>query len=1523
MKRFLFFSFRGLVKSLLFLLVLFVDFHPLGAQQVSVVQNRVGSPVSASKEAETILRQHFLGYELHRFTGIPLGNPEAQLLLGLRMQGHAPLEMILERNELRSENCQTTEMGDNGMISHVAAPSGTYKGVVQGEPESQVRLSIYAGQISGFIQTASELRFIEPLKNLIPGAPTDVFISYRNIDVRETGESFCLSEQVEDRGIDIQQRLREGQGEENFRQPEPDTDQPLPSALFAAGDVVSNCTFLELATEADYEWFTDFGSTVASANAQILGILNQVEALYCSNFNMSFRVVYQNVHSIPADPYTSTTLLARLGEFRNLWNTTAPFNTVNRDLAHMFTGTNFGGGPVGYAWVGVVCSSGLGYGITQNYSSGLFGQLVILAHEMGHNFSSPHSTSVSCGALGSVMCPYVQSNSFYFSAATVAQINSHIATRNCLDPPGLNIVPAAASLCVSPSVTFTVPFDPAWSYQWYMDSVAIGGANANSYSASVPGTYIVDISNYDTTCTSCSVSLVATLSASNLVVTNTNDTGPGSLRDAIVNANSCPGWDTIVFDIPGAGPYVISPLSPLPAATDTVFINGYSQAGAALATSSVPANLQIVVEGSSAGTAAGLEISAPFSKVAGLCIHSFQGGTGTGGVGIYVNATNVLLVGNYLGTDVLGATSLSNLRAGIIGSGGANDLQIGTSNPNDLNLISGNGLWGIRLDGVGGRLLGVEIQGNRIGTDINGLLAIPNEIGIGMSSVDSVRIGGRNPGEGNQISGNDIHGIEFERFAQNNLVEGNLIGTDRNGVYAIGNGGAPSSFPTGSGIHIQGNRNLIGGDLPTARNVISGNSIGILIEPSYGQQQFASPVTGAVIQGNFIGVDTSGLSPLGNQGTGILFIHSEGSSSTVSGGGPKSNLVGGTSPGEENTIAYNGQATLSIQPYHLAGIAFRTNGVGARGDTKIYRNRIYQNEGLGIYIAPGALAGPPEYKAPILTSALVDCATQTTTISGDLVGNDPGTNYRIELFYNFIPDPSGFGEGETFLGTTNVLTDAAGAAAFSMPFPAIDIPTGTCISATATALDTGNTSEFSNNVCLTLVPLAIAPIADQTVCEGQGLSLVDFDPSIDVTYTIPGLGTVSSDTLFYTPTSGTDSIFVLRVDTCGRVALDTVAVTINPLPNLDLGPDTIICPDDTLVLDGGPGPGTFVWQDLSSNQIFPASSTGLYTVQLTDGSNCRSRDSIQILVDGPVVNLGPDTILCGGGILDAGLLEGGSYNWNTGESNQFILVDSAGTYAVEVTDSNGCQTVDTVLVDLDTVFVDLGPDTLHVSGDSLDAGNGGCSYSWSTGEATQVIFPPAPGTYQVTVTCPSGCGYVDEIVLDPQPLASGLVVLTANPTSSGSHVLEWNVDHGLAGSSLRLERAGLQTSFVPLWTGGTAGGTDRFENVNPEKGMNRYRLQVLTQSGERLYSNPVVLWFNQDLSLIVFPNPASDQLQLRWGADLNGQELKVLDGIGRMVRSCHLDSTGSLELDCGSWPRGVYLLNPGARSGKTVKLLLK
>jgi hypothetical protein len=668
--------------------------------------------------------------------------------------------------------------------------------------------------------------------------------------------------------------------------------------------------------------------------------------------------------------------------------------------------------------------------------------------------------------------------------------------------------------------------------------------------------------------------------ADNYNVINTSDSGPGSLRQAILDANAHPNVnantpDTISFAIPGSGLQTIIPLTTFPIISDPVVIDGFTQPGSSPNSLAVGDNSVHLIElnGNSAVCGA-LVITAGNSTARGLVINRFNGNCGNTAIllqtlggntiqgcflglnatgtaastnrdyGVRIesspnntiggttpaarnviagNNTQILIngntssgttiQGNYIGTNAAGTAALSSggVSQSVVGinintnisSNGPSNTTVGGTTAGARNVIAGNAAGNINF--FGSTASGNVIQGNYIGINAAGTAAIDlNGQGILLTYSSNFTIGGTVAGAGNVISGNSsgiaISG-DANNMAANNLIQGNLIGTNAAGTAAV---------PNGSGISIsEGQNNTIGGATASARNIISGNSNrGLVITTGYN-----SPVvTANVVQGNFIGTDITGTAKLGNDGGGVVIAGIFGATLTGV------NTIGGATAGAGNIISGNGQDGIAIGTANntlvqgnligtdingtgnlgnagigisLSGantntIGLNTVGAGAGNviafngsasttfagvvvdsgtGNSIRGNSIFSNNGLGIDLGRNGVTPNDPCDAdsgannlqnyPALKS--VTNTSGSVNITGTL-NSTANTAFRLEFFRNDAIDPSGFGEGQVFLGSVDVTTDASCSATFNVNLPSAVIAQRV----TATATDpTGNTSEFS------------------------------------------------------------------------------------------------------------------------------------------------------------------------------------------------------------------------------------------------------------------------------------------------------------------------------------------------------------------------------------------------------------------------------------------------------------------------------
>ena len=394
--------------------------------------------------------------------------------------------------------------------------------------------------------------------------------------------------------------------------------------------------------------------------------------------------------------------------------------------------------------------------------------------------------------------------------------------------------------------------------------------------------------------------------------------------------------------------------------------------------------------------------------------------------GIYLQAVGLgsnFVQGNIIGADANGRLSVSNTLSGIWIESSGN--WIGGPTAAARNLISGNGQNGIFLTGSGAS--NNVIQGNYIGTDINGTNAVPNGAngnysGIYLTAATANIIGGTAPGSGNMISGNGDKGISLNATAGANIIQGNYIGADATGARALAN--------ANGGIYIYNSpTNYIGGTNAGAGNLISGNNADGI---------YVSAAGGMVIQGNYIGTKIDGTTALGNLWHNIEFQNNA-----------SNNLVGGAVPAADNRIAFTRTAQYD-------GVRVRSGCVG----NQVLRNSFFSNgggspQGLGITVGN---VGVTTNGLPVFTNAVTG---NGTIVRGSLLST-PNTTFLLQIYANVVTNLSGYGEGLICLGSTNITTDGTGKTTFATVF-ATNVPAGEYISGTVTD-STNNTSEFSADI---------------------------------------------------------------------------------------------------------------------------------------------------------------------------------------------------------------------------------------------------------------------------------------------------------------------------------------------------------------------------------------------------------------------------------------------------------------------------
>ena len=472
--------------------------------------------------------------------------------------------------------------------------------------------------------------------------------------------------------------------------------------------------------------------------------------------------------------------------------------------------------------------------------------------------------------------------------------------------------------------------------------------------------------------------------ASILVVTSDSDSGPGTLRQALLEAVN---GDTITFDpvvFPPGSPVTITLTSgPLPTIKQGDLTIDASKSGVILDGSELAEGDGLLIE-SDGNVVKGLQIL--YFPDNGILIHNGSsknmiggsnfspGGTcssecnlisNNGNDGVMIQGAGTMsntISGNYIGTDVNGMAALGNNYRGVFIRDGAHHNSVIN------NVISGNGNDGVPIEGRG--TIYNTVSGNYIGTNSSGVSAIGN-------TLDGVHIysdAQYNTVINNVISGNNQNGVQIRtNDTMYNTISGNYIGTDAAGKTAVPNG-------RGISIYEWAHHNLVGGDTPDERNIISGNAReGVVIYNS----------SNNIIRGNYIGTDVTGTSALRNGYEGIT-ITDGGFNNTIGG---RNATPGEVCSGECNLISGNGREGVWIGHTGTISNTISGNYIG----TDVGGEFIIGNERSGIHIDPGGsnnvIGGDTPSERNLISGnengiSIRGNEAMNNTISGNFIGTD-------------------------------------------------------------------------------------------------------------------------------------------------------------------------------------------------------------------------------------------------------------------------------------------------------------------------------------------------------------------------------------------------------------------------------------------------------------------------------------------------------------------------------------------------------
>lgn len=334
----------------------------------------------------------------------------------------------------------------------------------------------------------------------------------------------------------------------------------------------------------------------------------------------------------------------------------------------------------------------------------------------------------------------------------------------------------------------------------------------------------------------------------------------------------------------------------------------------------------------------------------------------------------------------------------------------------------------------------------------------------------------------------------------------------------------------------------------------------------------------------------------------------------------------------------------------------------------------------------------------------------------------------------------------------------------------------------------GCTATITNSLFINTPP-TVAAGPDVNVCLGSSIIL---SANGGNTY-VWQPGNLSGNQVSVSPSVNT-TYSVITTDANGCTGVDTINVSVLPLPLATTGPDQTICAGNSVTLTASGGVA-YSWSPVgatSQNITITPASSGTYAVNVTGANGCTATAFVNVTVRPlPVSTLPVAVFFCNGvsSVLNPG--SASSYSWSTGATSQTITISSAGTYSVTLTNQFGCTTVASTQVTVGGQVVNNNPAAVLCQGQSatLSAGQVGTSYLWNTGATTQTISVNSAGTYQVTITEPTGCtGTISNtVIVNPLPAVNftPIDVCITSPVQftdlsviNGGTIASWNWDLG-------------------------------------------------------------------------------------------------------------------------------------------------
>ncbi len=351
------------------------------------------------------LSDHFKSYDLYEISNSSFAKPfnrEGQISLELTLGIQHHWNLQLSPNDLQNSEGYSTLVQNEEVIQMLAKREiTTYKGYIEDDLSSTVRLSLRNSSISGLIMVEGKSHYIESASRYVDNANPNLYIVYDPKSVIINENAYCSLQKIEetealiDRQVEIQSN--------------------------------NSCKKAKIAIAADRSMLNKFG-TVENVEDEILDILNIVEGRYLhQEINIAFEIRTLFIFESD-DPWdTPASIGDLLGKFRT-WGNNGGFQTLDYATATLWTAINFGPGPVGLAYISSTCRS-TRYHVNNHFTNNKTQLVQLHAHELGHNWSAGHTQSNNNTF---VMSPSIGNLNDQWHEASISAIVNHKNNSTCL-----------------------------------------------------------------------------------------------------------------------------------------------------------------------------------------------------------------------------------------------------------------------------------------------------------------------------------------------------------------------------------------------------------------------------------------------------------------------------------------------------------------------------------------------------------------------------------------------------------------------------------------------------------------------------------------------------------------------------------------------------------------------------------------------------------------------------------------------------------------------------------------------------------------------------------------------------------------------------------------------------------------------------------------------------------------------------------------------------------------------------------